>query len=208
MDGHIAEIAIAVFTLVNSIVLLLGRRNQQHMQLRLAEIETRGQDAKLDGENVNTALSLVATVVAAFESFKTFQEKLVERVDVKHDETQKVVAGAAQENRLAHQVQLDRFDQAASTMASVTKRRDGQYSEIIKRLDKQNSQIEVLSKKISLASIQTEIRGDIIKLVQLTTDISDGVKMLLPRADEPGEAKQPEPEPSVNAPTPGEGTNS
>lgn len=215
MELYIALIGLLQVAIGGALAFLQYRAEQrakqrsEAFQLRLAEIESRGQDAKLDGENVGNALALVSAVVATFEPLKTYLENLANRVDSKHDETQKLVAGAAQENRLAHQVQIDRFDQASTVMAQVTQRRDNQHAEIIARLNKHNEQIEALSKKISVASIQTEMRGDITKLILLATGISDDVKALLPRPDnEPGEARQPEAEVSTITPTPGEGTNS
>lgn len=174
-----------------------AKQRSEAFQVRLAEIETRGHDAKLDGENVGNALALVSAVVTTFEPVKTFLQNLAERVDVKHDETQRIVTSAAQENRLAHQLQLEKFDQTAGVMADVTQRRDTQHAEIIDRLNRHNEQIEELTKKIALASIQTEMRGDITRLIFLATGISADVKALIPKSEiEPGEGKQPVPESS------------
>ena len=154
------------------------------------------RNAERDDQNTSNAIALASAVVTTFQPVQTALEKLIERINVTHDETQQIVTGAAQESRLAHQVQLKKFEAANETMTTVSTRRDEQYSDIVRRLETQQQQLADLSKKIAVASIQENMRGDITRLVFLATGIRDDFNLLIPKItiSQPGESKKPTPE--------------
>jgi hypothetical protein len=83
---------------------------------------------------------------------------------------------------------------AAGEMRETVERRHAEYLELIARMERQQQQLDELTKKVRVSDLPIEIRGDIARLMLLVSNIGADVKTLLRGKSEPGESVAPAPE--------------
>ncbi len=206
----IGQIILALIGVAAAMFGWLNRREQNSLKLRMVEIESRDKESERNDATTQSALSVAAAIAALLnplvergEKTNILLDKMLDRIDEKHTETQGLIAGAANEARLAHQTHLEQIEAAQKTMLTVVERRDAQHQELqasLDRLSKKHEQIEQLITDFRTEAVPAAIRGDITMLLLLATGIAADVKMLIPVPhSEPGEANAPEPEPSIES---------
>lgn len=167
------------------IFMALARRDLGRLQVRLAEVEAKRENARADDANMAIALQLATHLATTLSPLRESIDKLAIASD-----------GIVEKNRAL-------FEDKAKQMALVTERRDQQQGAIIERLDRQQKQLEDLTKEVKVSDLPTSLRGEISKLVLLASNIGADVKSVLSeikkqvQPPEPGEvSKSPEPEKS------------
>lgn len=100
------------------------------------------------------------------------------------------------------------FTSAQKTMAVVTQQRNEQHDEIMTALQPISDRIDEMLKQITIATDENTLRHEMSKMALLLAEVKRICEANSATGDGPGEAKQPEQESSVSAPSPGEGANS
>jgi hypothetical protein len=172
------------------IILALIRRDMGRVQVRLLEVEAKRENARADDTNMAMALQLATTIAATLEPVRNSMNDMVSMARQLMDQN----AGF-----------VNLFVQKTDEMRDVTTRRDQQlaehrqtgeqhHRELLDRLDRQQEQLETITKVVQVRDLPPEVRGKIAELVLLASNISADVKELR-RFPEPGEAiSSPEPE--------------
>lgn len=180
------------------IILTLIRRDMGRVQVRLAEVEAKRENARADDANMATALQLATLLATTLNPLKVAIENLTT---------------ASNQVLEKNDSYLALFSEKANQMHAVTERRDRersedlqhhdqQHGEIIERLDRQQVQLETITREIKVRDLPPEVRGDIARLVLLISNMGadvksvlDDVKQIIRDTPEPGEvSKDPGPE--------------
>jgi hypothetical protein len=164
------------------VLMWMARRDMGRLQVRLAEVEAKRENARADDANMAIALQLATHLATTLSPLRESIDKLALASD-----------GIVERNRAL-------FEDKAKQMALVTERRDQQQGAIIERLDRQQKQLEDLTKEVKVSDLPTSLRGEISKLVLLASNIGADVKSVLNeikkqvQPPEPGEGPSPAPE--------------
>jgi len=190
MEGKWIEILLVLSQAILGWVLWQQQKGNQGHEVRIADMESKRENARADDANMATALQLATLLATTLNPLKEAIDNLTassDRVLEKND------------NYLAL------FTQKADEMHAVTVRRDqereadrthhdAQHQEIINRLERQQKQLEILTKEVKVRDLPPQTRGEISRLVLLASNIGADVKTILKNTQGPGESNAPEPE--------------
>jgi hypothetical protein len=178
------------------VLMALARRDMGRLQVRLAEVEAKRENARADDANMAIALQLATHLATTLSPLRESIDRLTSASE-----------GVVEKSRVM-------FEDTAKTMSAVTARRDQerqedrefrdrQQGEILERLDRQQKQLEDLTKEVKVSDLPASLRGEISKLVLLASNIGADVKSVLSefrkqaQTPDPGDVrKDPEPEKS------------
>lgn len=178
---------------VIGIILALIRREMGRVRVRLAEVESRRENSRADDANIAMALQLATTIAVTMEPVRKSIDDMVSMA-----------------SRLMEQnsESLRQFIEKTNEMRTVTARRDLQWTEhrqtgeqyhqeLLERLDRQQQQLETITKEVKVRDLPASVRTEIAQLVLLASNISADVKELRGLSALTAAANSPEPGESV-----------
>jgi hypothetical protein len=173
---------------VGGIVTYYTRRDTNRVKVRLAEIEAAKEETRGDTATASGLLTVATTAIQMLEPLR----KTLENVAAATTQAVEAVNTLMARTDEMHQV-VDRrdkeFQQDRETSAT-------RYQDIVTRLNTQQTAIEEVTKQITISTDESMLRSEISKIVLRSDEIVRLVTMLLLH-NEPGEAKEVTPEPSV-----------